>query len=70
MIWRYSRLDGVPCLITLFQLGLSFWLAGTWESRTLSQNLLFLPLCVFLFWYNGLVASHNLCIHPGSNPTC
>nr|RNJ65774.1 MAG: fatty acid desaturase [Leptolyngbya sp. IPPAS B-1204] len=59
MIWRYSWRDSIPCSITLFQLGLSFWLAATWESRTLAQNLIFVPLCVFLFWYNGLVASHN-----------
>jgi fatty acid desaturase len=43
----------------LTQFGLNFWLAATWESRTLAQNLLFFPLCLFLFWYNGLVASHN-----------
>lgn len=59
MIWRYSWRDGVPCLVTLFQFGLNFWLAATWDSRTLTQNLLFIPLCLFLFWYNGLVASHN-----------
>lgn len=59
MIWRYSRRDSVPLSITLFQLTLNIWLAATWESRTLPQNLLFLPLCLFLFWYNGLVASHN-----------
>jgi fatty acid desaturase len=59
MIWRYTWRDSVPCGIPLLQLGLNFWLAATWEQRTLSQNLLFLPLCLFLFWYNGLVASHN-----------
>lgn len=59
MIWKYSWRDSVPLSITLFQLALNFWLAATWEHRTLSQNLLFTPLCLFLFWYNGLVASHN-----------
>lgn len=59
MIWRYSWRDSIPFTITLAQLGLNFWLAATWESRSLTQNLLFLPLCIFLFWYNGLVASHN-----------
>lgn len=59
MIWRYSWQDSIPCSITLFQFGLNFWLAATWTSRTFEQNLLFIPLCLFLFWYNGLVASHN-----------
>lgn len=59
MIWKYSWRDSVPLTITLFQLALNFWLAATWEHHTLSQNLLFAPLCLFLFWYNGLVASHN-----------
>lgn len=59
MIWRYTWRDSVPLSVTLFQFGLNFWLAATWESRTLLENLLFLPLCLFLFWYNGLVASHN-----------
>ena len=64
MIWKYSKWDSIPCLITLFQLALSFWLAATWETRTLTQNLLFIPLCIFLFWYNGLVASHSFVHHP------
>lgn len=59
MIWRYTWRDSIPFLMTLFQFVLSFWLAATWETRTLTQNLLFIPLCLFLFWYNGLVASHN-----------
>lgn len=59
MIWRYSRLDSIPFTVTLLQLTLNIWLAATWESRTLTHNVLFLPLCLFLFWYNGLVASHN-----------
>lgn len=59
MIWRYSWRDSIPCSITLFQFGLNFWLAATWDHRTLTENLLFMPLCLFLFWYNGLVASHN-----------
>jgi len=59
MIWRYSWRDSIPCTITLAQLGLNFWLAESWESRPLLQNLLFIPICLFLFWYNGLVASHS-----------
>lgn len=59
MFWKYSWRDSVPLSITLMQLMLNFWLAATWEHRTLSQNLLFAPFCLFLFWYNGLVASHN-----------
>ena len=59
MIWRYSWRDSIPCTITLAQLGLNLWLAASWESRPLLQNLLFLPICLFLFWYNGLVASHS-----------
>jgi fatty acid desaturase len=59
MIWRYSWRDSIPCSVTLFQFGFNFWLAATWDNRSLAQNLLFIPLCLFLFWYNGLVASHN-----------
>jgi fatty acid desaturase len=59
MIWRYSWRDSIPLAITLFQLGLNFWLAATWETRSLLENFLYFPLCLFLFWYNGLVASHN-----------
>jgi fatty acid desaturase len=59
MIWRYSWQDSVPLSITLFQFIFNGWLAATWETRTLSENLLMLPVCLFLFWYNGLVASHN-----------
>lgn len=59
MIWRYSWRDSIPLTITLFQLGLNLWLAATWETRTLLEDFLYFPLCLFLFWYNGLVASHN-----------
>jgi fatty acid desaturase len=59
MIWRYSWRDAIPCVVTLSQLALNIWLAATWETRPLLHNLLFLPLCLFLFWYNGLVASHS-----------
>jgi fatty acid desaturase len=59
MVWRYTWRDGVPCAVTLFQLGLNLWLAATWDDRSLAQNLWFLPVCLLLFWYNGLVASHN-----------
>lgn len=59
MIWRYSWRDSIPLSITLLQLALNIWLAATWETRTLLDNWLYFPLCLFLFWYNGLVASHN-----------
>jgi fatty acid desaturase len=59
MIWKYSWRDSVPLSVTLFQLLLSIWCAATWEQRTLGQNLLFAPCFLLLFWYNGLVASHN-----------
>lgn len=59
MFWRYTWRDSVPLTMTLWQLALNIWLALTWSSRPLADNLLFLPLCLFLFWYNGLVASHN-----------
>ncbi|WAL58695.1 fatty acid desaturase family protein [Thermocoleostomius sinensis] len=59
MLWKYTWRDSIPLSVTLFQLALNVWIAATWYDRTLLQNLLFLPLCVFLFWYNGLVASHN-----------
>ena len=59
MFWRYSWRDSIPLTITLFQLVLNIWLALTWSERSLNQNLIFLPLCLFLFWYNGLVSSHN-----------
>lgn len=57
--FRHSRYDSLLLAITFFQLGLNIWLALTWESRPLSTNYLFYPLCLFLFWYNGLVATHN-----------
>lgn len=59
MLWRYTWRDSIPLTITLGQLGLNIWLAATWDDRSLWENLLFMPICVFLFWYNGLVASHN-----------
>jgi fatty acid desaturase len=59
MLWKYTWRDSIPLGVTLFQLAINIWIAATWNDRTLLQNLLFLPLCVFLFWYNGLVASHN-----------
>ncbi len=59
MFWRYTWRDSVPLTITLLQLALNVWLAVTWASRPLAYNLFFLPLCIFLFWYNGLVSSHN-----------
>lgn len=58
-VFRHSRYDGLLLAITFFQLGLNIWLALTWETRPLSSNYLFYPLCLFLFWYNGLVATHN-----------
>ncbi|MEH2079967.1 MAG: fatty acid desaturase [Nostoc sp.] len=45
--------------MTIFQLVLNIWLSITWESRAFLHNLWFYPLCLFLFWYNALVATHN-----------
>jgi fatty acid desaturase len=45
--------------MTTFQLVLNIWLAITWKSHTFLDYLLFYPLCLFLFWYNALVATHN-----------
>jgi fatty acid desaturase len=58
-MWRYTWRDSIPLAITLFQLALNVWLAATWDTRPLLENFVYFPLCVFLFWYNGLVASHN-----------
>jgi fatty acid desaturase len=58
-LFRYSVWDSLLLAITFFQLGLNIWLAITWDSRPLVQNLVFYPLGLFLFWYNGLVATHN-----------
>lgn len=68
MLWRYSKWDIIPFSITLFQLALNIWLAATWETRTPLQNFLFVPICTFLFWYNGLVASHNFVHTPWFKP--
>jgi fatty acid desaturase len=66
-LFRYSAWDGLLLAITIFQFGLNLWLAYTWESRPWSINLLFYPLCLFLFWYNGLVATHNFVHTPWFN---
>lgn len=59
MVWQYSRWDSIPFVITLVQLGINLWLAITWETHTLLELLLLGLLCLFLFWYNGVIASHN-----------
>ena len=56
---RYSTWDGFPVTTTIFQLILNVWLATTWEAHNISQILLIFPICLFLFWYNALVATHN-----------
>jgi fatty acid desaturase len=58
-LFRHSSRDSLMVVITFCQLILTGWLAATWESRAPLYNLLFLPLCLFLFWYNALVATHN-----------
>ncbi|NWF57800.1 MAG: fatty acid desaturase [Fischerella sp.] len=59
ILFKYSWWDSLPFAITIFQLVLNIWLAATWESRTFFDNLLFYPFCLFLFWYNALVPTHN-----------
>jgi fatty acid desaturase len=58
-LFRYSKWDASLLVITIFQLLLNAWLASTWDSRSAIQNLYFYPLCLFLFWYNALIATHN-----------
>lgn len=59
MLFRYSKWDAVLFATTIFQLVLNIYLAMTWTSRDFFHVLLFFPLCLFLFWYNALVATHN-----------
>lgn len=59
MFWRYSWLDSIPLTITMAQLMLNFWLAATWKMHNLNELVLLWILCLFLFWYNELAASHN-----------
>jgi fatty acid desaturase len=66
-LFRYSVWDGLLLAITIFQLGLNLWLAYTWDSRPWLVNLLFYPPCLFLFWYNGLVTTHNFVHTPWFN---
>jgi fatty acid desaturase len=58
-LFRYSKWDSLLFAITIFHLGLNLWLAVTWTSRPWFINLLFYPIGLALFWYNGLVATHN-----------
>ncbi len=58
-IWKYSRLDAVPLVVTAAQMSLNIWLATTWNDRTVPQLLLLWPATLFLFWYNPIVATHN-----------
>ena len=59
MIWRYSKWDSVPFVMTAFQLVFNFWLAATWNTHNMKELTIFWIMGLFLFWYNGLVASHN-----------
>jgi fatty acid desaturase len=68
-LFKHSRWDAVLFLMTFFQLPLNFWLASTWDARSLSQNLYFYPLCLFLFWYNALIATHNFVHTPWFSST-
>jgi fatty acid desaturase len=67
MLFRYSWWDSLPFAMTIFQLVLNIYLALTWESRTFLDNFLFYPLCLFMFWYNALVATHNFVHTPWFN---
>jgi fatty acid desaturase len=58
-LFQHSSRDSLVVAITLCQLILTVWLAATWESRELAYHFLFFFLCLFLFWYNALVATHN-----------
>ncbi len=71
-IWKYSRLDAFPLVVTAIQMSLNIWLATTWDERTVSQLLLLWPAALFLFWYNSIVATHNFLhtpwfVHPLAN---
>jgi fatty acid desaturase len=57
--FRHSRWDVLLLAVTLFQLGLNAGLAVTWESRSWSQNLGWVAIVLFIFWYNALIATHN-----------
>ena len=59
-IWKYSARDAVPVAITALQLSLNVWLAATWNERSVPQLFLLWPLCALLFWYNPIVATHNV----------
>jgi len=58
-IWKHSRRDAFPLLVTLVQLSLNIWIAATWGDRTIFQLVLLWPAALFLFWYNTGVATHN-----------
>ncbi|MDP7035025.1 MAG: fatty acid desaturase [Planctomycetota bacterium] len=58
-IWRYSWKDSVPLAITGIQLFGNFWLAATWEQRSLLEIFLLWPIFLGLFWYNPIISTHN-----------
>jgi fatty acid desaturase len=58
-IWKHSWLDVFPFAITLGQLAIYFWVAATWHDRTAWELFALWPACVFLAWYNPIIATHN-----------
>jgi fatty acid desaturase len=58
-LFKHSGWDGLLLAISILQLVFSIWLAATWESRSLLQNLWFYPLAIFLYWYNVVAIAHN-----------
>jgi fatty acid desaturase len=58
-LFKHSGWDGLLLAISVLQLVFSIWLAATWESRSLLQNLWFYPLAIFLYWYNAIAITHN-----------
>jgi fatty acid desaturase len=58
-VWKHSPWDALLFTATILQLLFNVWLALTWSSRSLIENLSFYPICLFLFWYNALIATHN-----------
>jgi fatty acid desaturase len=67
-VWRHSRRDALPCLVTLAQLALNLWIAATWSERSLVQLLLLWLPALFLSWYNPVVATHNFLHTPWFAP--
>jgi fatty acid desaturase len=58
-LFKHSGWDGLLLAISVLQLVFSIWLAATWESRSLLQNLCFYPLAISLYWYNAIAITHN-----------